>query len=79
MKLPILGLFGGDDAGIPLETVTQSEEALEAGGPDHEIVVYPGGRTRSSTASTRSSPTLTTTHGAGSWTSSLAWGRERAG
>jgi len=42
MKLPILGLFGGDDAGIPVETVTQFEEALDAGGPDHEIVVYPG-------------------------------------
>ncbi len=42
MKLPILGLFGGDDASIPVETVTQFEEALDAGGPDHEIVVYPG-------------------------------------
>jgi len=42
MKLPILGLFGGDDAGIPLETVTRFEEALDAGGPDHEIIVYPG-------------------------------------
>ena len=34
MKLPILGLFGGDDAGIPVETVTQFDEALDAGGPD---------------------------------------------
>jgi carboxymethylenebutenolidase len=42
MKLPILGLFGGDDPGIPVETVTQFEEALDAGGPEHEIVVYPG-------------------------------------
>jgi carboxymethylenebutenolidase len=42
MKRPILGLFGGDDAGIPLDTVEAFEEALDAGGPDHEIVVYPG-------------------------------------
>src|SRR5262249_19010458 len=42
MKLPVLGLFGGDDAGIPLETVSAFEAALDAGGPDHEIVVYPG-------------------------------------
>jgi carboxymethylenebutenolidase len=42
MKLPILGLFGGDDPGIPVATVTQFDEALDAGGPEHEIVVYPG-------------------------------------
>jgi carboxymethylenebutenolidase len=42
MKLPILGLFGGDDPGIPLETVEQFEKALDADGPEHEIVVYPG-------------------------------------
>jgi carboxymethylenebutenolidase len=42
MKLPILGLFGGDDPGIPVDTVVAFEEALDAGGPDHEIVVYPG-------------------------------------
>jgi carboxymethylenebutenolidase len=42
MKLPILGLFGGDDAGIPLDTVEAFEEALDASGPGHEIVVYPG-------------------------------------
>jgi carboxymethylenebutenolidase len=42
MKLPILGLFGGDDPGIPLETVEQFDEALDAGGLEHEIVVYPG-------------------------------------
>jgi carboxymethylenebutenolidase len=42
MTLPILGLFGGDDAGIPLDTVEAFEAALDDGGPDHEIVVYPG-------------------------------------
>jgi carboxymethylenebutenolidase len=42
MRLPILGLFGGDDAGIPLDTVEAFDEALDAGGPEHEIVVYPG-------------------------------------
>ena len=34
---------GGDDAGIRWRRVTQFEEALDgAGGPDHEIIVYPG-------------------------------------
>jgi carboxymethylenebutenolidase len=42
MKLPILGLFGGDDPGIPPDTVAAFDEALDADGPEHEIVVYPG-------------------------------------
>ncbi len=42
MRLPILGLFGGEDAGIPLDTVAAFDEALDAGGPEHEVVVYPG-------------------------------------
>jgi carboxymethylenebutenolidase len=42
MTLPILGLFGGDDPGIPLDTVEAFDEALDDGGPEHAIVVYPG-------------------------------------
>jgi carboxymethylenebutenolidase len=41
MTLPILGLFGGDDPGIPLETVEAFDQALDASGLEHEIVVYP--------------------------------------
>jgi carboxymethylenebutenolidase len=39
---PILGLMGGDDAGIPLDEVEAFDRALDAAGMEHEIVVYPG-------------------------------------
>jgi carboxymethylenebutenolidase len=34
--------MGGDDPGIPLEDVTAFDEALDAAGVQHEVVVYPG-------------------------------------
>jgi carboxymethylenebutenolidase len=42
LRAPILGLMGGDDPGIPLEEVDAFDEALEAAGVEHELVVYPG-------------------------------------
>ena len=42
MAAPILGLMGGDDPGIPQEDVDAWDEALDAAGVEHEIVVYPG-------------------------------------
>jgi len=39
---PILALQGGDDPGIPLEEVDAFDEALEAAGVEHEVIVYPG-------------------------------------
>jgi carboxymethylenebutenolidase len=39
---PILGLMGGDDAGIPQEDVDAWDAALDEAGVEHEIVVYPG-------------------------------------
>jgi carboxymethylenebutenolidase len=39
---PILGLFGGADAGIPPEMVARFDEALRGAGVPHEIVTYPG-------------------------------------
>jgi carboxymethylenebutenolidase len=42
MTCPILALQGGDDPGIPVEDVAAFDEALEAAGIDHEVVVYPG-------------------------------------
>jgi carboxymethylenebutenolidase len=39
---PILGLMGGDDAGIPVEDVDVFEAALDEAGVEHELVVYPG-------------------------------------
>jgi carboxymethylenebutenolidase len=41
LKVPALGLYGGDDQGIPLDTVEQMRKALQAAGIPSEIVVYP--------------------------------------
>jgi carboxymethylenebutenolidase len=41
LKVPVLGLYGGNDNGIPVETVEQMRKALQAGGSDSEIIVYP--------------------------------------
>jgi carboxymethylenebutenolidase len=40
--LPVLGLFGGDDANIPAEDIAGFDAGLERGGIDHEVVTYPG-------------------------------------
>lgn len=43
LKAPVLGLYGGQDAGIPLETVDAMEKALQQGSPAaraSEIHVY---------------------------------------
>jgi len=42
MRGPVLGLYGGDDPGIPPEHLDAFERALEEAGVEHEIVVYPG-------------------------------------
>jgi carboxymethylenebutenolidase len=39
---PILALQGGDDPGIPVEDAQAFDEALDAAGIEHEVVVYPG-------------------------------------
>lgn len=41
LKVPVLGLYGGNDNGIPVETVEQMRKALQAGDSDSEIIVYP--------------------------------------
>lgn len=41
LKAPVLGLYGGDDAGIPNETVEQMRKALQAAGNPSEIMLYP--------------------------------------
>lgn len=41
LKTPILGLYGGKDTGIPLNTVEQMRDRLKAGSSRSEIVVYP--------------------------------------
>jgi len=41
LKVPVLGLYGGSDNGIPNETVEQMRESLKAGKSNSEIVLYP--------------------------------------
>lgn len=41
LRAPVLGLYGGADAGIPLSTLDQMREAVKKAGKRAEIVVYP--------------------------------------
>lgn len=41
LTVPVLGLYGGQDNGIPLDTVEQMREALAEGESGSEILVYP--------------------------------------
>ncbi len=41
LKVPVLGLYGGKDAGIPLSSVETMRAALARGKSGSEIVVYP--------------------------------------
>jgi carboxymethylenebutenolidase len=42
MRGPILGLFGGADAGIPVQQVQLLDQRLDEAGVEHDIHVYPG-------------------------------------
>jgi carboxymethylenebutenolidase len=44
LRFPVLGLYGGKDAGIPLEQVEAMRAALRAARSPSEIVVYPDGQ-----------------------------------
>ncbi len=41
LTVPVLGLYGGEDTGIPLKTVEQMRAELQKGETASEIVVYP--------------------------------------
>jgi len=41
LKVPVLGLYGGNDQGIPNDTVEQMKKALKGGNSGSEIVLYP--------------------------------------
>jgi carboxymethylenebutenolidase len=41
LNVPVLGLYGGQDPGIPLDTVEQMRRSLAQGKSGSEIVVYP--------------------------------------
>ncbi|MBE1043709.1 dienelactone hydrolase family protein, partial [Escherichia coli] len=39
LSTPVLGLYGGQDSGIPLETVETMRQAIRAANAEAEIVV----------------------------------------
>jgi len=41
-RCPVLGLFGGEDPGIPVEEVERFRQALDEAGVPNEMVVYEG-------------------------------------
>ena len=41
LKVPVLGLYGGQDTGIPVDTVEQIREKLKSSSNKSEIIVYP--------------------------------------
>ncbi|BDI17017.1 carboxymethylenebutenolidase [Nostoc cf. commune SO-36] len=41
LKAPVLGLYGGKDTGIPLDTVEQMRDRLKESSSKSEIIVYP--------------------------------------
>jgi len=41
LRVPVLGLYGGKDTGIPLDTVEQMRDRLKGCSNNSEIVVYP--------------------------------------
>lgn len=41
LKAPVLGLYGGQDQGIPLDTVQRMQDELKKANAKSEIVVYP--------------------------------------
>jgi carboxymethylenebutenolidase len=41
LKCPVLGLYGGADQGIPVDTVEKMRQALKDSGKTAEIIIYP--------------------------------------
>jgi carboxymethylenebutenolidase len=44
LKVPVIGLYGGLDTGIPLDTVQRMQDELKKGKSKSEIVVYPNAK-----------------------------------
>jgi carboxymethylenebutenolidase len=41
LRVPVIGFYGGQDTGIPLNTVQQMQDELKKGKSKSEIIVYP--------------------------------------
>ncbi|MCA1609231.1 MAG: dienelactone hydrolase family protein, partial [Acidobacteria bacterium] len=44
LKAPVLGLYGGQDTGIPLDGVNRMQDELKKGKSGSEIIVYPNAK-----------------------------------
>jgi carboxymethylenebutenolidase len=42
VRVPVLGSYGAEDGGIPVEQVQELERALQDAGVEHEITIYEG-------------------------------------
>ena len=73
LKAPVLGLYGGQDQGIPLEDVEQMRAALKTAGKPGEIVVFPDAP-HGFLADYR--PSYNEAAAKEGWTKCLAWFRE---
>lgn len=74
VNAPVLGLYGAEDSGIPVDSVRAMEEAFDAAGIENEVVVYEGAQhaffndTRASSYNAEAS--------ADAWDKTLAWFRQ---
>jgi carboxymethylenebutenolidase len=41
LHVPVLGLYGSADRGIPLDTIERMQQALKTAGATSQIVIYP--------------------------------------
>jgi carboxymethylenebutenolidase len=72
LKAPVLGLYGGQDQGIPLADVEEMRAALKAAGKPSEIVVFPDAG-HAFLADYR--PSYNAAAAADGWARALAWFR----
>lgn len=73
LKAPVLGLYGGQDAGIPLDTITRMNDSLYALGSASHIKLYPEAP-HAFYADYR--PSYRAADAADGWQSMLAWFRQ---
>lgn len=73
LTVPVLGLYGAKDTGIPLDTVEKMKEALAKGSSGSEFVVYPDAG-HAFHADYR--PSYDEKDAKDGWTRALAWFRE---
>jgi carboxymethylenebutenolidase len=73
LHAPVLGLYGGADEGIPLDTVDRMKRGLAEAGSPSEFVIYPDAP-HAFHADYR--PSYTPSDAADGWTRMLAWLRE---